>query len=460
MKIRGFNVFAIAYRITKCFFMIVTIGITVTGCNTISQIFHKKDISATVCSHRWGMDMSFTQTSDRYIPNRLSNAAEFYGLKYNIPLTVFVFNGNVNDMSEAYQMGRMDFGVYVNSCVKEIEEDPKESVVNSIALVSKIRNGQRPSTLSYGCGKDSYKDQLSELFLMGRNSLNTNDSVGFTYYGNTQGATYDSVLTHSQLLSRPSTTRYFQLLKDNPNKAKEIVRNQIYDASKTHGFFTDFSHWQAYSVYNHVRIEDLKEHFENISIILDTLSVYRGSFNQIAEYYYARESVDNVITHRARNKIIVEIYYSKKEKIDYGLINVPVTIKLNTAENRKIKKDYKSVKNGAIRKMDDGNLVLDVQLDFTRNYVADTLEVSSLPQILDFSVPEMVINESSLVSDKKIKITIFEKKLASNDTYIFPVYRSLVFAKEHSLLITKKAGYDYFIGFISETNISGMVKWE
>ena len=226
------------------------------------------------------------------------------------------------------------------------------------------------------------------------------------------------------------------------------------------GFFTDFSHWQAYRNYKYIKNNDLHKHFENISKILDTISVYRGSFNQIAEYYYARESIDDVRAYRERDKIIIEVHYSKKNEIDYNLITVPVSVQLNISGYRKLNNNYSSVKGSGIRKLENGDLVLDINLDYTKSLVTDTLEITNNPRYLNFNVPNIELNNNLLKSDQKIKVTVFEKLRNAPDTDFLPVYRNLEFSKEHILQVTKKKGYDYYIGFINKTNNSGMVKWE
>jgi hypothetical protein len=432
------------------------------GCKTPKKLFGGKNIAVDLCSHRWGMDMSFTQTSDRHIPNELGNSAEFYGLKYNIPLTVFVSDGNISLLSDAFQMGRMDVGVYVNSCDSLFVKNVRQNVLKNIDFVSRVRNGARPSVLSYGCGDDSYSEKISDLFLMGRNSLSTNDAPGFTYYGLNLGFPSDSVLSRSLLLSRPSASRYFLMLKNKSLNPKESIQNKIIETNKSNGFYTDFCHWHAYKFYNWVRIKDLMEHFSNISTVLDTCNVYRGSYNQIAEYYFAREAVDEIKAFKKKKSVIVEVSYSKKENIDYSLISAPVSIELDLNEQRLSNYNYLSVKGGKIRKLASGNLILDMNLDFSKenNVLTDTLFVTDMPGYLDFTIPTIQIINNVFRSNQEIKLTIFQKPINSDDTKIAIYKRYLDFRQEHILPEVDRNGFEYHIGYINETNNSGLIKWD
>jgi hypothetical protein len=112
--------------------------------------------------------------------------------------------------------------------------------------------------------------------------------------------------------------------------------------------------------------------------------------------------------------------------------------------------------------LENGNLVLDIYLDYSNAnlQVSDTLVVGDLPGYLDFTIPIIWIKDSLLTSNQKIKTTIFRKKVNSHDTQITVYKRNLVFSQKHNLPKLKEKGFEYYIGYINNTNNSGLIKWE
>lgn len=440
---------------------VISLLIICHSCGTLLKAPKKEVLDAKVCKHRWGMQASFTQTTDLYLTSQLAYAAEFYGLKYNIPLTVFDFQNRGQDQIDSYKMGRIDYGVYTNSCNSRVEKSPRSFIIEYINIITKIREGKRPSTLSYGCGIDTYKNEVRDLFLMGRNSLSSNHDNSFSNYDSNFDNLQDTSCSILSQISRPSTTRYFHLVKEKNNSGLEIVKEHIEKTYKTGGFYTDFCHWQAFKHYK-IPVGELAIHFKNMGEAFDSLNVFRGSYNDIAEYYFAKQAVDKTSVIRKKKKIIISVSASKKGNYDYSLISTPVSIRIEFTNNRLSNYNFKSVKGGNIRKMEDGDLIIELKTNFIADkiIISDTLIIVKDPNYLNFSVPQLIIENNIVQSDQKVKITVFKKKINSDDRTISICERSLVSMKEHILMTIKEDEFDYFIGYINNTGNSGLIIWK
>lgn len=438
--------------------LVLLLVLFLTSCKILIYSFHPP-LTAQVCSHRWGMDASFTQTSDQYLPENFGIAAEYYGLKYNLPLTVFDHIERDEKVKEVFQMGRIDFGVYSHTCNTKSLPIIRERIEWNQKNIENIRNGKTPVVLSYGCGKDFFSDEIQDLFLMGRNSAHTNDTTPYCYYGKNLGYPNDTLLSALDLMSQPSTTRYFLMVKKKVADRKEIVQKKFSEAIQHHGFVTDFCHWNGHYTYGYPR-EELGLHFENMGQILDTVNVYRGSYNDIAEYYYAREAVIDVEVQSVKQQLIVSVQYAPIENVNYNLVNCPVSVKVNLKGTKFASNDYKSMKQSGIRRLDNGDLVLDVKLNFADsiNMVTDTLFVTNDAEYLPFIIPDVVIQDSLLIANQKVKLTVFRKPNGLDETCVSLDSRSLEWSETH-ILPQKIFGMDYYVGFINETNNSGVVAY-
>lgn len=418
----------------------------ISNLNNNSSFFTVVD---SVCKYPYGATAAVTQNTDTF--ELLSNPAEMWGLRHNIKLHCFDKDYS-QDRKDAYLMGAIDFGVYVWSCIQDVEDNPLNYTPGYISNITNVRNGKKPSTLSYGCGKQSYVNLMIPYFLGGRNSFhgnNTND--GFIDYNNS--------LTHNDFITRDSTTRfgYYTPVVGTGNASGTLseglayVQSEINRAYNVNGWYTDFLHWHWLD-----NTDYLEQHLENIRNSIGVKNIYSGSYSDLVEYFYVRKSVTSI----SFNGLNTTINYIKNElTADYNLISTPLYFEVDLSSTSLNGKFIKCSDGSKVLSLGSDKYIIETPLNYanTSKSITFSEEINSNDYI-NLNAPIVSENMGVITSDQPIKITLFSKDLAQNEYDVVIEERELTLNTSHTLATTMSASKDYYIGFINEYGVSGVLE--
>ena len=136
--------------------------ITVYVFDAVTDLFARYfTMELEVCRHYNDADATVMQVTDQYFPfdwsqykndaRRFgSSYAEFLAFKHNIPLHVFEHESKQGSLEKFMQTGRGGASMYFPSCNVKFTRKKLNEIRGKVASAS----GYRPSTISYGCGKD------------------------------------------------------------------------------------------------------------------------------------------------------------------------------------------------------------------------------------------------------------------------------------------------------------------
>lgn len=400
-----------------------------------------------VCKFPYGAEAGVTQNTDTFAA--MSIPAEMWGLKHNIKLHCFD-KAYSQVRKDAYLMGGVDFGVYFNSCQLDVELNPLNYVGGFVDDIANVRDGKKPSTLSYGCGKVSYSETIKPYFLGGRNSGYGNNIDGEIIY--------DNNIVHSDIISKNSTTRfgYYTPLVGGGNisgtEAEGLahVTSQIDRALLNNGWYTDFAHWHWLDDSMH-----LNTHLENIRNSIGVNNIFSGSYNEMVEYLYVRSSITNV---NLSNNIINISYSQNINTADYDLINMPLYIRVDLSGTSLQGKYIKTSGGNNILSLGNNEYIIEVLLDYTNS----TKQITLLEDLNDNSYislnnPIVNIVGNNITSDQHIKVTLFSKDNAEEEYNVVIDERILILNNNHTLTTVLSGTRDYYLGYINEYGKSGLI---
>ena len=407
----------------------------------------QESVNLELCSFPYGKSYAVTQCTDTY--TQLSSAAEMWALKYNIGIHCFDYLTRAG-MNDAYNMGRMDFGVYFDSCYANVENNPLDYVNGYIDIIKNIRNGKKPSTLSYGCGKQSYVNTIKPFFLGGRNSFHGNNT-------NSGMIGYDDSLTHNEIITRASTTRfgYYTPLVGNGyfsgtlQEGIDYVASELTRTKLNNGWYNDFAHWQWL-----LNSDYLEQHFNNININVDA-ECYNGNYSELVEYLYIKDSINNI--NLSENQINIS-YSNSSGQVDYSLINTPVYYKVNLSNTLFSGQNIKLSDGSRVMSLGNDNYIIQTYLDY--NLTEKTLYLQNdndTDSYINLNTPIVSFNNNVITSDQPIKITLYSKSNTEQEYDVQINERVLAFSSNHNLTTVLSSSRNYYLGYINKDGVSGLL---
>ena len=401
----------------------------------ISSKINSKNIS--VSKHIRGHVASFSDVTDTWETNKA--AAQLFGLRNNISLFCFE-EGTNQSMQNAYSMGNVDFGLY------------DRAPLSALSDIETTRQGRPPTALSYQSGTDGNSASYLDDVLGGRDSPTETDPLEIRYEG----------LTDIDLISRKNTIRfnyYSEMISGKPNfllgneqQGIDKVIDYVGQTIDTGGWYGNFMHWHWW-VKNYS-----KDYFELLGYLLENEDVYSGSYSDINEYYFVKESVDT-ISYSGGN---VNIQYSKKyPNSPYNKITVPLWVDLDLTGTSFQGKDITTSHEGKIRSKGNNKYVISINLDYDNTSTSFTISETQTPNYINLNEPVVTRSGSEIISDQPIKITLFSN-LKSNTYELSSVIeeRQLTLSDSFTLATTlDTANKNYFLGFINEEGVSGTLEF-
>lgn len=363
--------------------------------NTLSKTYNSgasydlenaAEISAA--AHYRGHTASFTQTND-YLSTISTQGMELLMTKYNQGFTNYT-NGNNVTAQRIFQFGRADFGIISQSFADFLVRKP---------LIYALRGNQYATVASYKNGDDSYSASVIAEVLSDRNSETGSNPPAYTniaYTGLTDVAL--SALGSSfryDHYNRVTTTSYYTgPLSTGDTRHAQYVAQVL----STGGWFTNFVH-------HHWQVGNYPKHYlQQLEIALGSADVFRGTVNQIVEYYYVRESVDSIIG----NGNTITVYHTEDFLTSpYENITTPLWIKLDVT-GTVFEGEELALSNGLLpRKVSSNVFYIPVVLDYTGNQTTVSVGIATIPAYVNLDQPVVSRVGNTVTCDQEVLYSVW-----------------------------------------------------
>ena len=385
-----------------------------------------------VSKHIRGHVASFSESTDTI--QEYSRGGELLCLKHNIGCTVFIAaQGTISD--RFVKMGRLDLGWYDGSAI------------SNLTNITASRQGREVTAIAYTGGTDNNKLDYLPSLLSGRNSEYETTPLSIEYTG----------LTDVDLISKASTFRYgyYTELEGRTNfiagtNAEGLTKVYQY-AQQTiteEGHYHNFMHWHWWT-------KDYAElYFQALENELVGQDVYSGSYGDIQEYQFVRDSVDTI----SYANEVVSISYSKKyPNSPYWKISTPLWVRLDLSETALSGKDITTSHAGQVRSAGADVFFVSINLDFTLTSANFTVSETLSPVYVNLNKPIVSLSGQTFTSDQPVKVNVY-RKLKAEYIHEGGTVELLYNSFQTSFTLTTSfdtATYNYYIAFINQYGVSG-----
>lgn len=437
------------------------------SCNKPREIV--TSINLDVCKHFNCGDATVLQVTDQYFPSthkyvkndsrKFSAAyAEFLAFQYNIPLHVFEKEVKGKEFSNFLKTGRGGASIYYPSCHEPFSKAILDDMISEISDAY----GRKPTTLSYGCGKTSYKDSLPNYILGARNS----SAFSIKTKGN-PSVNYE--LSVDNIKNQPSSGRYYsdiQRHRVSKLEASTYVTNQVENAVLKSGYYMNFMHWHDYYKNKNDSLIQGVEVMDSLFIALNkgigSKNNSKADFNEITEYLYMKDAIEKASIDMYDNQTFeISVVYNTKRSIDYNVISTPISFLISKKKWHSIFPNKKIENTGAIQVKEKGeDYIISAKVIFDENTTTSTIpfELGEKTQIQKaFKKPELSIQNNVIAASIPSKFVLFRRPITGKEYEIEVVDRHYKLSNSYKLPKIDTL-YTYFCGAINENRESSLLK--
>lgn len=428
----------------------------------VAKHFNNAQATIIQCSDQY---YNQTATYNQY-RQYSAETAEFYALKYNIPIHVFE-NKVEKGLQSFVEMGRGGVSMYYPSCTKEYDSLYLKQITNDLQKVY----GKQPTTLAYGCGKSHYSSLLPKAILGGRNSsrgtpngLKSGTPI-CTFYGNQSGESGNyPVNTSSFIKNRLSASRAWDLKHTDNLTDEEVLsflETEVKRTINNNGFYIDFMHWHIDEFKGINAQEFIPKLFKSFSNAVDNNYISKVDYNQAIEYFWGKQAIKNVEMNEFENHFTLTVQLKElNPDIDYTLIQTPMSFVVKNSDKYQTYTNINFYGGQNVHSIVtiEGNIVFNVFLDFnntTNTIKIDKQTVSKLKE-LNYTLKS---NKNTIESTQPIKVTFFEQIKGDEAHKIRILSRSLKYDTKHTINTSLlKENCNYFAGTINELGESKLIE--
>lgn len=319
--------------------------------------------------------------------------------KYNFGATMFA-NGDNTQNRNIHKFGRLNFGCIV---IGSLAGGNNSSTV--IPLITNVRGGLAPSTMSYKNGVTDYSALMLPYFILGRNS-------GYETKFGSQLAKEFGGIAQASLNPRQSTFRYDYYAKTTQSNyyessldigitgASSLLEDYIGEVKNVNGWFTDFVHW-------HWQIADYPEiYLSKLDSLIGSDDVARLTHQEFAEGSVIIDSVDSVTA--SGNTITV--HHSKKftsPAAPYDAITTPCWVRLDTTGSVFEGEDIACNNGLRIRSMGSNIFYIPIILDFDNATTTVSIGISAGPDYVNLNAIDIQRSGTTITTDQLCKLKIW-----------------------------------------------------
>lgn len=360
--------------------------LSMTYINTSSSDLENAAV-ISLSQHYRGHTASFTDCNDLLSSLSIQGMELIYS-KYNTGVTMFATTDNASNEA-MYQFGRCDFGIITLST-------DAYAAIN--AAITTLR-GSAPSVGSYKNGNDSYKADMVARTLYERNSNfeAVNQTLPTQYTGlsdvqmSSRGVTF-----RNDYYAKTTGTSYYRGIQ---SLGDSRLASYVSTILSTNGWYTNFVHW-------HWQVMNYPEYYqEQLALNLGAADVFKGSVNQVVEYYWAKEAVTSV---SGLGSTLTVNHTKDYPGSPYSSIGTPVWIKIDTTGSNYAGNDIACSNGLRIRKISANVFYVPVLLDFTGSSTSVVVATTTSPNYVNLNQPVINRTGNSVTVDQSCKLTIFK----------------------------------------------------
>lgn len=402
----------------------------------------------SVSHHYRGHVASFTSCNDLLATTSVPGM-ELLHTKYGVPVTHYA-NGNNSVNQDMFHFGRCDFGIISNTYADFLTRKP---------LIYALRDNQYTTVASYKNGDDSYSSSMIAEVLNDRNSDSGGvpPSYSFIAYSGLTATDLSArgvSFRHDRFQKVTGTDYYVSTQAVGDTRLASYVSQVI----STNGWYSDFVH-------HHWQIGNYPKHY--LSQLISNIGandVFLGTVNQVAEYYFVRESVDSIVG--SGNTLTVN-HTKDFGTSPYTNITTPLWIKVDLTGTVFAGHDI-ALSNGLKpRSMGSNVFYIPIVLDYSGSSTAVSLGIATGgPDYVNLNVPVPSRTGSAVTCDQAVKYTVWKVAkptslttsvssatipTADNTTVNLTVATGLSIAAETQVKVTYD-GSNYFYAWVTSYN--------
>ena len=348
------------------------------------------DNPMTVATIPRGATYIHTETSDL----GWSYGGELLTCKYNIATTLIYSadNASVRDMTT---YGRVDFGDYI------LMDGATGNYSTIDPLITAAMNGRAPTVMGYKNGVTSGYANMTSLLLSGRTNLHRESAspvyaTDMAYTG----------LTDLDMILRPISIRWDGYVKQTTTDygygsfatLVTYLNAMIPYARSNQGWITGFMHWPYYQA----NYPDM--YYEQIQTLNTGYHVYYATYNEAAEYYYARESVTSITG--TGNTITVN-HTKDWPSSPYSRIQTPIWVYLNTAGTVFEGEDIACDNGRRVHQVSANVFYIPIMLDFSGSSTAVHIGITTSPNYVVLTPPVSTRTGTSVTVDQETMMSVY-----------------------------------------------------
>lgn len=338
--------------------------------------------------HYRGHAYSITHCNDLLATTSVQGI-ELLMTKYNFGATHYANGNNVMNQN-IFHFGRCDFGTISNTYADFLTRE---------ALITALRDGAPSTVASYKNGDDSYSASMIPEVLNDRNSEYGGVPPSYSFIAYT-GLTATDLSTrgvsfrHDYYNKVTTTSYYLSTLATGDSRLASYIAQVI----STNGWFSDFVHWhwQTGNYYKH--------YLAQLTTAIGVTDAFRGTVNQVAEYYFVKESVDSI----SGNGNVITINHTKDYATSpYTNITTPLWIKLDVTGTVFAGEDI-ALSNGLRPRQISANVFyIPVVLDYSGNQTTVSVGIATVPSYVNLTPPVASRTGSAVTCDQEVKYSIW-----------------------------------------------------
>lgn len=308
--------------------------------------FPKSQYPVSVCNHRYGKGMTFTEQSDESKQDAIDQvlALSYPEMRFGCFVGKHAVGTlNIEELTYLQAIDKLRCDYYFppkhpsDKTILYSEEEFNNIYTDAVEWFMGFTN-RIPSSISYGYGIFNYADFVKSKFLSARNSgeQTTLNSYGLAYNKSFIGApnkAYNNTLTEvGEWMNRRSTYRLWnQATSVGIEQALYIISNSIDNAYQNSGWFTNFSHWRD-MLSSEITFNNLyKPYFDLIKSKTYYNDIHFCSWGEAVEYMVFREMIKNVAMCKngIKDELIIAIDVDNKFNINTDLLYTPISLEIN-----------------------------------------------------------------------------------------------------------------------------------
>lgn len=396
-----------------------------------------KEIQPT--KHKYDADLTWSAHTDTFRPTLDGHGIDFEinAFKYNLNGTILLNHQtdgtNETIIKDTLGTGVLDAGAYFRAA---------EELQPQIDWLIKLL-GKKPSYWSYAYGTRDHDDFVLNNGLVSRLSSD-------------KESTYD----FSDRLGHPNSSLFNYNIRDKDMAvALNNSETNLQKAIDNKGWFNDFSHWHWAEFYGDKN--QWSQFMERQKTLLSNVNYVSLGASEAVEYMWLRKQFKRGGLYESGNDLVLLCETINTEQLPYKAIDTTLSVKVDTTgtilEGKDITGSTQIIKTGT------NQYIVQVPYKKMSGFSAIRLKTTNSPNYVTRDLPRLksvTLNGAVLnvETDISTKLAIFSTDKNAELYTASVLGRCNSFNRTHSIDIGDVTNKDVYVGAISETKQSDLVK--